>query len=85
MSTEKPNEREPLIYDGQKLWSMDTFHTGQRGFTYGDGTQELLKGPEAGRAGGVEVTARDPIVRNERVRLGKASDGTWEARSWRDG
>lgn len=81
---ERPNPREPLIYEGAKLWSMGTFPTGHKAWTYGDGRQELLPGPVEGRAGGVPVTAKEPVVRNERVRLGKASDGTWEARRWKD-
>ncbi len=85
MHTEQPNKREPLIYDGQKLWSMDNFHTDQKAWTYGDGTQELLKGPESGRPGGVPVNIKTPLSRNERARLSKATDGSWEARGWRDG
>ena len=85
MTVEQANQREPLLYDGQKLWSMDTMHTGQKGFTYGDGTQELLSAPTSGRPGGVTVDIKEPISRGERARLGKASDGTWEARRWRDG
>ena len=78
-SPEAANKREPLVYEGQKLWSMGNFSNGSKGWTYGDGNQELLTGPDPERAGGVPVTVRGPLSRNETVRIAKV-DGQWEAR-----